>query len=392
MVGAKNIFALAILLRLLLLPFIYHPDLKSQYFQAQFLSQGHLNIFSFLQKNAKLLPYQDSFNYTPPIYIFQGTYLVLISHLLPSDFSHWLNDWGANQYSYANLPWFLLILKLPYLFFDLLLAYLIYKRLNKQSLVLWLFNPFTIYALYFHSNFDILPTFFAFFSLSLLSKTKKIFYSTFFLATAIAFKVFPLFLIPIFFIYLQKNRKHFFTQLAVFLLFYLILFQGFFPGWLNSLGSSGLLQKAFETKLLFIPVFPVIYILSSILLVLKKISHSLFLVILSCSFWILVPIHGQWLIWFLPFLISDQFISKSKQVLWALAFIMALSILKIILLNDLFMTFGHFVAINSKFLTQVTPYQYISPRFSLIKLNNFVIVLQFFLLFFALLHAKKNSN
>ncbi len=374
----KKILIFASLLRFLLLPFLYHPDLKSQYFQAQFLSKGYLNIYTFLSQNSANLPYRDTFNYTPPIYLIQGGWYYIVSHLAPGNISQWINDWSQNQYGYSNLPWFLLLLKLPYFLADMLLGYFILKRFGRKAGILWLFNPFPIYAIYFHSNFDILPAALAFIGLTLIEKKKNPIFSALCISTAVSLKIFPIFILPIVWIQSANVQKKFYFYTTVFIFLYLIIFQLYFPGWWQSLSSSGLLQKAYETKVLVFPIFPLVYLSSLFFLLFNKIKPWFFILLLSTSFWIFVPMHGQWLVWFLPLLITQEEIYNSKLNMVVISLVLSVAVFKIFSLNDLFMTFGHFVPINQLFQFQTIPYDYLSNHLPLKMVNGFSSLIQAF--------------
>ncbi len=90
--GWQKILALAILLRLLIMPFFFHPDIKTYHFQASFLRQGVVNIYSYLTENKKSLPVKEEFVYFPLSYFLLGGYQTAISPLLGADFNSWLSD------------------------------------------------------------------------------------------------------------------------------------------------------------------------------------------------------------------------------------------------------------------------------------------------------------
>jgi len=105
------------------------------------------------------------------------------------------------------------LLKLPILIADLLCAILIYF-LTKNflsdkaflALALWLWNPYiTLTAEMLGSN-DLIAITFMLFSLFFFMK-KRILLSSIFLALGIAFRLFPILLIPVYSIFLIKNKK-----------------------------------------------------------------------------------------------------------------------------------------------------------------------------------------
>jgi len=56
----------------MIMPFLFHPDIKSQYFHAQFLQHGVLNIYQYLRKTKIYLGTKTTFNYPPlPYYVLE---------------------------------------------------------------------------------------------------------------------------------------------------------------------------------------------------------------------------------------------------------------------------------------------------------------------------------
>ena len=97
----------------------------------------------------------------PLTYFTIGGYQALIAPILGNNFNNWLIDAGAN--SVVNNPHiikYLLFLKMPLLFMDILIAFLLLNYFKKRedgekAFTLWLFNPFTIILIYAFSNIDI---------------------------------------------------------------------------------------------------------------------------------------------------------------------------------------------------------------------------------------------
>ena len=195
---------LALILRLLVAPFFYHPDLKSQHFHFQFLSHGVSNIYQYIATNKNSLPYRDTFNYLPLTYFSLGTYHALLKPLFPQNLSVWLNDWSAAQNSYDNFPFFMLILKLPYFLFDLGISFILLKLYGKKIFYLWLFNPLNLYLIYILGNFDVIPVFFTALSWYFLKSSPK-YLSFLTLGIATALKLYPVLFLPFFLLYKPKS-------------------------------------------------------------------------------------------------------------------------------------------------------------------------------------------
>jgi hypothetical protein len=358
----KLIFLLALLLRLILIPFFYHRDIKSQNFHLQYFSQGQLNIYQYIHDHQKSLPYQDTFNYLPLTYLGLGSIQFVLKPLLPLDFFTWVNDWGVNQDNYPNLFYFLLILKVPYIVFDFGIAFLLYKMYGKKFLNFWLFNPFSFYFIYILGNFDVIPVFFSFLSFYYLNlkQEKK---SFLFLVIATAFKLYPLILLPFFLFKNYQNLKQIFINSIIFslpLLFSILPFAFCQPFW-DSFFGSGLTQKIFEFNLFKIPVFPALYIgLFSFYLFSKTKTLEKYILIIFLLFIIFVNYHPQWLLWFFPFILKPIFSSKKNTFLFLI--ITSLSLVYVFLINDQYLFWGHLIPINSNFIFLSTPYDILRYR------------------------------
>lgn len=357
----KKTFLLALLLRLFIMPWFYHPDIKSQYFHFQFLSQGIGNIYQHITGNKSKLPYTDTFNYLPLTYFTFGSYYTLIKPFVPATLNSWLNDWGPNQNAYFDFPIFIFILKFPYLFFDLAIAFLLFKiSSNRSVLNLWLFNPLTLYLIYVLGNFDVLPTALTLLSLYFFSKSdfNK---SGFLLGLAVSLKMYPFLFLPFFLLRLFNQKK----KAALYLLFFslpiLISFLPFLSSkdFIASFLGSGLTQKIIETKISNIPAFPLIYLFILFSTFKKTLAYSFSLV--GLAFLSLVNLHPQWFIWFLPFFLLS-FNSKTPKIFLSLIIILVL--VYVSLINDQFLTWGHLIPIDIGFLSLTTPHDFIKFRFS----------------------------
>lgn len=358
----KILFIFAIIIRLILTPLFYHPDIKSQNFHFQFLSQGKINVYQFIDENKQNLPYRDTFNYLPLTYLGFGLGQILLRPLFPLDFFKWINDWGPFQNNYPNLYYFMLVLKIPYIFFDLGIGYLLYKIYNKKILSIWLFNPLSLYLIYVLANFDIVPVFFSVLSFYFLKKSKDSL-AFVFLGIATALKLYPLLFFPFFIFYhstdiqkIIKNTFAFFLPLIISIIPF--VFNQYF---IQSFSGSGLSQKILETKFLSIPLYPLIYfIVLALYYFSKKKNLEKSFLWLFLAFIILVNFHPQWLLWFLPFIILPILNTKLKTSVFII--IIILSLLYIVLINDQFLSWGHLIPINVDFINLTNPYQIVVQK------------------------------
>jgi len=122
-----KLFLLAILLRVLIMPFYFHPDIKTYNYQSAFLKKGVFNIYNYLVDNKNSLPIREEFTYFPLTYISLGAYQILISPLLGPNFSTWISDASSQVVEKVGTFRYLFLLKLPYLIVDLSIPFLLIK-------------------------------------------------------------------------------------------------------------------------------------------------------------------------------------------------------------------------------------------------------------------------
>lgn len=360
----KQVFFLGLLIRLLAMPFFYHPDLKSQLFHTQYLSRGVFDIYAYVDKNKATLSYPNIFVYLPLTYFFFGTINIILSPFYPISLYSWLNDWGFYQNNYADFFQFMLILKIPYLIFDLLIALLLKKLCpNTKTYLYWLFNPLVIYLVYIMGNFDVIPTALTLICLYYLSKNKPLLgYGS--LGLAIALKAYPVMFLPVFLIKFSKNINQVITGSIVSItpIFLSVLPYWFYPAFQKSFFGSGLTQKMLEIKMLSLPVFPIVYLLIIIYFFLKKnVPIERIFLMIFLSFILLVKFHSQWLIWFLPFY-TKYLNNKQYQISFFSIFLLCL--LYVFLTNDNYLFWGHLTPISWQFRQLSSPYTFITHRFN----------------------------
>lgn len=363
-----KLFLLAILLRVLIMPFYFHPDIKTYHFQAAFLKKGIFNIYTHLVNNKETLPIKEEFVYFPLTFFFLGTYQILAAPLLGPNFNDWLSDASEQARESVGTFRYLFILKLPYLVIDLTVAFLIMKFFDdvnrkKKALILWLFNPFSIAIIYIFSNIDIIPV-----ALSLLCllffRNKKIFLSGLTLGLAAGFKAYPLLFLPFLMLYtkdVKEALKMFITSVGILVLIIL-------PFW-----SSAFLNSAFISGLTTRIAFPTLAIGFGESLMIALISlSSLFVMGLTeagkklefIQLYILqvllllfsgIHFHIQWLLWIMPFL--TIFYVYKKDILGKLVWIWTgLAFAVPLLYDDKFMSISLLSAISAFYNLLPTPF------------------------------------
>jgi len=150
----------AVIIRLLLMPFFAHVDVYSEYRRVFYVLENGL--------------YFD--NAHRPVVFYIELFFAWISQLfipvtnglfdLPDptksvsnlvDYGFFLND--------PNVFRHLFFFKLPYLLFDIATAVVIWKFIDKPqhkklALLIWLFNPVTLFAAYIFGRFEVISLFF----------------------------------------------------------------------------------------------------------------------------------------------------------------------------------------------------------------------------------------
>lgn len=196
---------LAVILRLLLMPFFAHVDLFSEYRRVIYVLENGLYLDNahrplvfyiemfFVWLSKLFINFSDQlFQLTDP--------KQSVSGLL--DYGFFLND--------PNIFRHLFFFKLPYLLFDIATALVIWRFIDKPehkkiALLIWLFNPITLFATYIFGRFEVISLFFLaatalqlkqdhlikatlLFGLALLCREINLLFTPFFLIALIDFK------------------------------------------------------------------------------------------------------------------------------------------------------------------------------------------------------------
>lgn len=356
----KHLLIVGLLLRLVVMAWLYHPDLKSQYFHAQFLSQGVTNIYQYIADHKASLPYTDSYNYPPFTFFTQGLWFSIARLFSGSGLSTWLNDWGPNQLAYAHISTYLLVLKLPYLFAELAVIYLFTKLLpnpeHKYSfLALSLLNPVSLYAIFALGQFDILPALGTVLALYFTAKSHRT-WALVCIMLAVFFKTYPLLLVP--FILLRcKSLSELFKQ-GILVLGISVLFIGPFfksPAFIASFFQSSLGQRILSAQIGLgggeeLYLFFASYVIFLCVSWQRKNSPDLLPEFLSTTLAVVffAQYHAQWLVWSAYFI----FYHLARHPQDALAPLLGLVgfFCRVFLLADQFVLVGLFSALNPSLL------------------------------------------
>lgn len=385
-IGFKLI-ALAVFLRILVSIFLFHPDIKTINFQVSFLKQGVVNIYPYLIENKATLPLKEEFVYFPLTYFSLGSYNSLVSSLLGESFKTWLFNADSNLVvSDSNLYLYQFAMKFPLLVVDLLIGYLIYLYFKgtgkeKDSIILWLFNPFTIILIYAYSNIDIYAVLLTLVSL-LLFKNKKMLFSAIVLGLAISFKLYPLLFVPFFVLSVKELKEKIMFLVLPVLTFILTIVPFISKAFVNSALLSGLSTRILtpnftigsgESVIIAIVVISALFFFG----LSKNINLNIvkYLVIVLFTVFSFAHYHISWLLWLTPLLLILYIENKNLRVLISLWLMVAISIP--LLYSDRSMTISLFRTYSLWFDQLPTPFvvlQKVYDPFALMSILHSVLI------------------
>ncbi len=351
----KKLLIWAVVLRILVAGLLFHPDIKVYNFQSSFLKKGVFNIYSYLIENRKTLPFKEEFAYFPLTYFAVGGYQWIAAPILGSGFDAWLAN--ASYSSVAkdpNIFRYLIILKLPYLVLDILMAFLLKryfddKEKGDKAFTLWLFNPFTIILIYAFSNVEIFAASLALVGLLFVKKDKLLLASAMF-GLAAGFKLYPVLFIP--FLFLKgKDLKE---KISVVLIPLFILGALVAPFWSQDFVRSALIS-GWTTRI----ATPSFMILTTALffyaaIVDKNINLFNYFFILLLFIFSFSHFHIAWLLWVAPFVVI--LVCKKPTLSMFFLLLTIFSFMIPMLYNDKSMTISLFRIYSTWFDLLPTPF------------------------------------
>lgn len=197
--------AVGLILRLIVIPTALHPDFRAYNLAAYLISQkGRLLTFydyiSYLPRSDPLvITYGDGlFIYPPLAYLTHALFMAVLSPLYPwGAFQTLISDIGSVRTTAGFTP-LMYLLKLPYLVADIagliLIWRLVESRFRRLAVVLWWFNPVSVYTSYLLSQFDIFVAVFLLAAVLVFSRRPAL--AAILVGLAAGFKPFPLLLAP----------------------------------------------------------------------------------------------------------------------------------------------------------------------------------------------------
>lgn len=324
----------AVMVRVFLAMSTFHPDVRAFNLAGDLIGGGNItNLYDYLASCTVDNPLvktfgADLFIYPPLIYLLHGIFNVFFSFIFGKEI---MNGFMIEQASYFGNWLFnlhLLLLKMPYFFFDLPAVFAITSFFEKKqekvwAALLWLFNPVILYSGYMMGQFDLIPAVLTIYSLWCIRK-KKLYFAALLLGLAAAFKLYPLFLV-VPFIIIGKNWKEKIYLGSLALLPYILSIIPFLSshGFRTYALMAGLTQKTLYAQ---IPVsggeslilFPLLLLVMYFYFwfydrSVERIWQRWFVVLLS--FFIFTHFHPQWLSWLAPFLVIEVVSFRFKTVL-----------------------------------------------------------------------------
>lgn len=217
----SKIFLLGLLIRLLVMPFTGHWDIRGINFAVYNLPfKGITNVYEVAASGP--IDYavnvnfgRDYFIYPPLTYFTLGGIMTALKPFYGGEFVSWIEGYGNDLLSVITHPhvWrYLFLMKIPYLLFDFLALIFLLRFFSKEreqrlALKYWWLNPIVIYLPYVWGQFDIIPTALMLVGVWLGTKNKPYTCALLF-GLAASFKNYPLILLPFIAIIFGKNIWH----------------------------------------------------------------------------------------------------------------------------------------------------------------------------------------
>ena len=376
----STILILGIVLRIILSLTTYHSDVVPFDFAGKVIAGGNItNFYDYLwslpedDRYLKVYP-RNLFNYPPLPYFFLGGFSLLTTWMVDQTVhDNFVLDFKSTLGN-PQLNLLLFLLKLPYFFFDIAIAYLLMSLFKSESekkwaFALWIFNPVNLYATYMIGQFDVIPTFLSVAALYFVVKKDRFYLAAILLGLGASFKIFPLlFIIPLALV--KKDWWERIKILAIAGVTYLVTAFPFFAstGFRRTAMLAGQTTKSFyanvpisggESIILFLATVMFIYIL---FLYKKTAIEDLWkrFFVMILVFFIFTHFHPQWFLWTMPFFVIDLVKTKLKH--WPLFVGLLVTFVGMITFFDSGLSIGLFSAINPSLYN-------LSPLWNLLGLN-----------------------
>lgn len=167
------ILVVGLILRLIIAPFTFHPDIKTPALSsAVVFNTGTLQFYD----QAKNLAPGEVLDDLPLSYLISLPFHTIGRFLASGNIELIFLSDHHQLFGNPQLWLYLFYIKLPLIFFDILLAillfYLVEEKFKKWALIIWLFNPISIWTTTAIGQLDIYPTFFMVLSAFFIKKDR----------------------------------------------------------------------------------------------------------------------------------------------------------------------------------------------------------------------------
>lgn len=201
------LIAAAVLIRLAAALACMHLDVVFvHYFPAKFAYEGIFDIYGHIVSHFGVT--REGGVYYPPMTFLTLAFFQTVMKPMAYGFHAWisqaytvgLDKWLLENGTSLALIRYLFLMKLPYVFFDVLCAAVLVWSTDdgaqrRRALSLWVFNPVVIYGVYMFGQVDLMPA--ALLALAVLMMEREREKTAFaLLTTAVLFKTFAIFVIP----------------------------------------------------------------------------------------------------------------------------------------------------------------------------------------------------
>ncbi len=358
--SSKKIFLISFFTYFFIATFTYHPDIKTIFYQVQFLKKGIFNIYSFLKTDSDFSSFGE-FVYPPLAYFLMGLIFIPVKILAGEGFVEWLSM-GNDFVSVRHIYRYLFSMKFFGISIFLLSGYFLSRLLKEEKkkklfLVLFLLNPISLYVVAVMGQIDSIAA--SLTALALFFAFKNPFFSLVFLSLGAAFKTYPLILIPFFsFLSSDKWKKRIIYLILGMAIYFLFVVPFVFtPKFFSSTIFSGLSKRIFELRLpigfgeniLILPLFFTFLLISTLFKGFNSLKNLNFYFFTTTSLMSAGSyFHPQWLLWSLPFLsLAVASNLKNKSDVWFAIFLLFAGWLgKLFLFDDKFLTWGLFLPLD----------------------------------------------
>ncbi|MDO8638551.1 MAG: hypothetical protein Q7R43_03170 [Candidatus Daviesbacteria bacterium] len=167
------LFLIGLLIRLTVAAFTFHPDVRTPALASAVLfREESLNFYEIAPK----ISTQDILDDLPLSYFISLPGHIIGRVLVDSKTEDLFLHSQGTLFGDPSLWLYLVYVKLPFIIFDLLIAFLLFKIVNsedrKKVLILWIFNPVSLWTVAAIGQADVYATFFIVLSLLFIKKSK----------------------------------------------------------------------------------------------------------------------------------------------------------------------------------------------------------------------------